>query len=247
MSRLLVIGASRGIGLETVKAALEAGHEVRAFARGAKRIALEHPKLEKINGDALVADDIRAGLDGVDVVVQVLGAPINPETLLTGTRLFSEATRILVDAMEANGPKRLICVTGLGAGDSRGRLGAMFSLVFTLSIARIYDDKDVQERHWNHDDLVRIAGAGLAALALVLAAIGFVRREDHRPVIVGAGLGGGAIAFGFVTWLALVAAGLVIIWIVVANLGGILGAGGLGGGVRAFYRYRPPSHAVSAP
>ncbi|MBU2581121.1 MAG: NAD(P)H-binding protein [Alphaproteobacteria bacterium] len=146
MSRLLVIGASRGIGLETVKAALEAGHEVRAFARGAKRIALEHPKLEKINGDALVADDIRAGLDGVDVVVQVLGAPINPETLLTGTRLFSEATRILVDAMEANGPKRLICVTGLGAGDSRGRLGAMFSLVFTLSIARIYDDKDVQEQ-----------------------------------------------------------------------------------------------------
>jgi len=105
----------------------------------------------------------------------------------------------------------------------------------------------LQERHWNHDDLVRIAGAGLAALALVLAAIGFVRREDHRPVIVGAGLGGGAIAFGFVTWLALVAAGLVIIWIVVANLGGILGAGGLGGGVRAFYRYRPPSHAVSAP
>lgn len=146
MTKLLIIGASRGIGLETVKAALAAGHEVRAFARGAGKIPIDHPKLEKFTGDALEAADIRQALAGVDVVIQVLGAPINPETILTGTRLFSEATRILVDAMEAQGPKRLITVTGLGAGDSRGRLGAKFGILFALSIARIYDDKDVQER-----------------------------------------------------------------------------------------------------
>lgn len=146
MSRILVIGASRGIGLETVRAALEAGHEVRAFARGADRIGIDNPKLEKFPGDALESEDIRAALGGMDVVIQVLGAPINPETLLTGTRLYSDATRILVDAMEEIGPNRLIAVTGLGAGDSRGRLGFKFSVLFTLSIARIYDDKDVQER-----------------------------------------------------------------------------------------------------
>ena len=33
MAIVLIIGASRGIGLETVKAALEAGHSVRALAR----------------------------------------------------------------------------------------------------------------------------------------------------------------------------------------------------------------------
>jgi NADPH:quinone reductase-like Zn-dependent oxidoreductase len=32
MATVLIIGASRGIGLETVKAALEAGHSVRALA-----------------------------------------------------------------------------------------------------------------------------------------------------------------------------------------------------------------------
>jgi len=32
VASVLIIGASRGIGLETVKAALEAGHSVRALA-----------------------------------------------------------------------------------------------------------------------------------------------------------------------------------------------------------------------
>ena len=32
MAKVLIIGASRGIGLETVKAALQAGHSVRALA-----------------------------------------------------------------------------------------------------------------------------------------------------------------------------------------------------------------------
>jgi NAD(P)-dependent dehydrogenase (short-subunit alcohol dehydrogenase family) len=33
MAKVLVIGASRGVGLETVRAALRAGHSVRALAR----------------------------------------------------------------------------------------------------------------------------------------------------------------------------------------------------------------------
>jgi len=53
MSTALIIGASRGIGLETVKLALKAGHSVRAMARSATAIRLRDPKLEKLNGDAL--------------------------------------------------------------------------------------------------------------------------------------------------------------------------------------------------
>jgi NAD(P)-dependent dehydrogenase (short-subunit alcohol dehydrogenase family) len=35
MAKILVIGASRGIGLKTVRTALRAGHSVRALARAA--------------------------------------------------------------------------------------------------------------------------------------------------------------------------------------------------------------------
>src|SRR5438552_2364226 len=42
--------------------------------------------------------------------------------------------------------KRLICVTGFGAGDSRGRDGFLYNAAFHLLLGRVYDDKDVQER-----------------------------------------------------------------------------------------------------
>ena len=53
MSTALIIGASRGIGIETVKLALKAGHSVRAMARSASAIRLRDPKLQKLDGDAL--------------------------------------------------------------------------------------------------------------------------------------------------------------------------------------------------
>jgi hypothetical protein len=73
VATVLIIGASRGIGLETVKAALEAGHSVRALARSARRIPIDHPKLEKMAGDALEMATVKRALTGADVVIQSLG------------------------------------------------------------------------------------------------------------------------------------------------------------------------------
>jgi putative NADH-flavin reductase len=146
VAKVLIIGASRGIGLETLKAALRAGHSVRAFARSARRIRIDDPKLEKIPSDALQMDTVRRALTGIDVVIQSLGVSAGPEIILKPTRLFSTATRVLVTAMEEAQVRRLICVTGFGAGDSRGRGGLLYNAAFHLLVGRIYDDKDVQER-----------------------------------------------------------------------------------------------------
>jgi putative NADH-flavin reductase len=73
MAHVLVVGASNGIGLETVKAALAAGYRMRAFARSAAEIELSDTNLERFSGDALKASDVEAALVGVDAVVQALG------------------------------------------------------------------------------------------------------------------------------------------------------------------------------
>jgi uncharacterized protein YbjT (DUF2867 family) len=144
MAKLLIIGASRGIGLETVSAALRAGHDVRALARS--RIPIQNANLDKISGDALDGDTARKALEDVEVVIQTLGVDISPRVIFERTTLFSRSTRILVDAMKAAGVKRLIAVTGLGAGDSRGHGGFLYdAIAFPLLLKRVYDDKDVQE------------------------------------------------------------------------------------------------------
>jgi putative NADH-flavin reductase len=92
VATVLVIGASKGIGLETVKAALEASHTVRAMARSAGRIRIRNPNLERISGDALDHTAVKAALEGVDAVVQTLGVAAGPGMMLKPVRLFSDAT-----------------------------------------------------------------------------------------------------------------------------------------------------------
>ena len=141
--RILIIGASKGIGLETTRQALDAGHHVLAFARSATGMALSDPNLEKVRGDALKTEDVEAALVGVDVVIQTLGVGLG--ALFRPVHLFSDATRVLIAAMRVKGVKRLICVTGFGAGDSRASIGCLQRLPFHILLGRAYEDKSLQE------------------------------------------------------------------------------------------------------
>lgn len=150
--RFLVIGASKGIGLEVVRYGLERGHEIRAFARSADKIDIEDPKLEKRVGDALDAEDVANALSGVDAVIVALGVPKTLGALARPTTLFSDATRTLLPAMSAAGVRRLLVVTGFGAGDSRSKISTVEKLPFRAFLGRAYADKSVQE------ELVRESG-----------------------------------------------------------------------------------------
>lgn len=145
MIKILVVGASKGIGLEVTKQALASGYAVRALARSAGAMPLAHDRLEKVNGSALNAADVLAALDGVSAVLLTLGVAARPEMLIGPVRLFSQATGVVVPAMEQVGVRRLVCVTGFGAGDSRASMSLLESIPFRLLLGRVYDDKDVQE------------------------------------------------------------------------------------------------------
>ena len=142
--RVLIIGASKVIGLETTRQALEAAHHVRALARSAAGIAISDPNLEKVRGDALKPQDAEAALTGVDVVIQTLGVGLGD--LFRPVRLFSDATRVLIAAMKAQRVERLICVTGFGAGDSRASISCLQRTPFEIVFGRAYEDKNLQER-----------------------------------------------------------------------------------------------------
>ncbi len=146
MKRILIIGASSGIGLQAVKIALANGYYVRAFARRANQININHHNLEKFAGDALKAQDIEKAVKDCDVVIQSLGVPLDL-TLITGPiSLFSKSTKVLLQVMTASSVRRLITITGFGAGSSRNSINFLQRVGFEMIFGRAYRDKDIQEQ-----------------------------------------------------------------------------------------------------
>jgi hypothetical protein len=75
--------------------------------------------------------------------VSALGTPASPFREVT---LLSTATRALVNAMKLEEVSRLVCITGIGAGDSRGHGGFLFDkLIYPLILSNVYADKNRQE------------------------------------------------------------------------------------------------------
>lgn len=142
--RILVIGASKGIGLETCRQALAAGYDVRALARSADAMSISNSKLEKVRGDALNRQDVEAALAEVDAVIVTLGVGLGE--LFRPVHLFSSATRVIIAAMKAQAVNRLICLTGFGAGDSRASISRLQRVPFQIIFGHAYDDKSRQEQ-----------------------------------------------------------------------------------------------------
>jgi len=150
MSTVAIIGASHGIGLETLRLALKQGHQVRALARSADSIQVDHPNLEKIAGSALSKADVDRAVAGADAVITALGTP----PTLSPVKLFSDSSRIVTQSMADHGVQRLIAVTGIGAGDSRGTGGFIYAQFFQpIFLGTIYDDKTREEAIIRESDI----------------------------------------------------------------------------------------------
>lgn len=140
--KILVVGASRGIGLEVVKEALERGHEVTALLRDPGKLSIEHPNLNKIRGDVGNLADLRSAAVGKDAICSCVG--IGPTT--KPVDIFSRGARNILSALEGAPKARFVTVTGVGAGDSRGHGGFLYDNIFQpLLLRTIYADKDREE------------------------------------------------------------------------------------------------------
>lgn len=138
--RLLVLGARRGIGAALVRTASEAGHRVTGFSRLPSALVSEAVAYRQ--GDVRNPDDIDAAVRDQDAVVWTVGTGITREPVT----LFSDGTRHVLDAMDRHGVRRLVAVTGIGAGNTKGHGGFSYDhIINPLFLRTIYEDKDRQE------------------------------------------------------------------------------------------------------
>lgn len=147
--KVLVLGATGGTGRLIVREAAAKGHSVAALVRSKAKADLAGAEL--VVGDARDEGALSRALDGCDGAISSLGTGMS---LFRKMTLLSTATRALVEAMGARGVRRLVCITGLGAGDSRGHGGFVLdNIVLPLFLRTIYEDKDRQEEVVRASDL----------------------------------------------------------------------------------------------
>jgi len=92
--KYLITGATGAIGSPIVRQLAAEGKEVRVFVRDAEKFHRLLPDVpaEVVTGDALVPDDVRRAVAGVDVVFHCVNFP------LTQYRRTLEAAQVLVEA-----------------------------------------------------------------------------------------------------------------------------------------------------
>jgi len=72
--KLLILGATGGIGLEIVRQAIDAGHQVTALVRTPERLKEFAGRMAVIQGDVLNSADLERALEGQDAVLSGFGA-----------------------------------------------------------------------------------------------------------------------------------------------------------------------------
>lgn len=147
--KLAIFGATGKVGRHLLDQALAEGHEVTAFVRDPNKLGKPRENMIVKQGDVLDPEAVRDAVQGQESVLCVLGMP-----LMNKDGLRAKGTEIIIEAMEEAGIKRLVCLSGLGTGDSWAVLPLHYKyIIFPLMMRRVYADHERQEVFVRSSDL----------------------------------------------------------------------------------------------
>lgn len=141
--KIALFGATGAVGSECLAQAIDAGHDVRVLVRDANKLPAEYrDKIEIVEGNALVKDDVLTTIDSVDAVLFAIGVDkYSPENLCT------DVTQHIVDGLRAAGGGRFVWCGGGSTLVAEDQLsfGARFvNLYARLFLGLRHRDKDHQ-------------------------------------------------------------------------------------------------------
>ncbi len=140
--KILIIGAARGVGRHLAEQALADGHHVTGLVHDPLSTGVLRGNLRLVGGSIVDPDAAAEAVEGQDAVCITVG--IRPTR--APVAVFSKGTSVVLAAMRHARVHRLVCVTGIGAGDSRGHGGELYDrIIQPMLLGSIYADKDRQE------------------------------------------------------------------------------------------------------
>ncbi|WP_160153416.1 NAD(P)-dependent oxidoreductase [Microbulbifer sp. ALW1] len=139
---LIILGASGRTGLHLVQLALEKGYRVTACARQPQKIPSEHPNLVKVAVEINDPDSLQQVMNrSRGIVVSTLGIFHKSEATP-----LADATLNILLAMKTAGLRRLVLMSSLGVGDSKGQGNWVVAAVSRVILPYVLKDKERQEQ-----------------------------------------------------------------------------------------------------
>ena len=146
---ITIIGASAGIGLETVKRGLDRNHSITTLSRSGIEIE-EKKSLNVILGDATNKADLLSSIQNADAIIVTLGTSKN----MNATTLFSDFAQLMVEIHKENKTDiPFIFVTGFGAGESKNYVPWLVKMFLKYFLKDVYADKTKMEEIITNSDL----------------------------------------------------------------------------------------------
>jgi putative NADH-flavin reductase len=148
---VLVVGATGGTGRAVVERLLMQGHKVTAFSRNTSALKSRDANLSILSGDVSHPADLAIAVKGQDAVIVTLGITENPFKVRffgaskTPNNVRSLGTQNVIQAMHNEGVKRLVVQSTFGVGETRGLLGFLDQLFFSLLLKPQILDTELQE------------------------------------------------------------------------------------------------------
>lgn len=134
--RVIVFGATGGVGRLVVEQALGAGHIVTAVVRDPTTYTFRHALLTVVRGDVMDAATLDAPMTGQQAVFSALGSKGNGKTTV-----YSVGTANIINAMDTHKVKRLIAVTSVGVEAQDPSFGFIYGTIMRrLFIKNFYAD-----------------------------------------------------------------------------------------------------------
>lgn len=145
--RLLILGANGPSGRRTVHQALDRGLQVVALTRRPDTFPIRYERLQIVGGDATDPQVIDTAVASCDAVISVIGSAFTRQRVW----VYSASARLVVEAMQRHGKRRLIVVTSSGVTPTRDRqnpsvLDRITHPLFRRTFGRTaYDDMERME------------------------------------------------------------------------------------------------------
>lgn len=145
--KIIVFGATGGVGRHVVNQALQTGDEVTAFVRDLTKLQIENDHLHVVRGDATNAEEVSAAIAGHDAVVSCLGS----NKMVAKSTQLEEMTQHIVASMEAHHVKRIVYTASAGINNELPGVGGKMVMKMLQNV--LIDHRHAVDLIQAHKDL----------------------------------------------------------------------------------------------